>query len=156
VSKIKIIVIDKTKAPFLAEGEHFYLKRLRHYIRVEWIEARGRRVAAGSTRKEILDREAEAIIGHAGSRDHLIALSQEGVVMDSVALACKLEGLIGKKDPVTFVIGGPLGLGDAVYERSVATLSLSRFTLTHEMTRLILLEQLYRAFTIMRKEKYHK
>lgn len=154
--KIRIIVVDRTKAPFLVEGERFYLKRLRRYIPVEWVEVRGRRITTGSPPEEIRDKEAEAISARLGRQDHLIALCQQGTRLDSVGFAGYLDRLCHEKAAVAFVIGGPLGLGGEVFRRSRETLSLSPFTLTHEMSRLILLEQLYRAFTIMRNEKYHK
>jgi 23S rRNA (pseudouridine1915-N3)-methyltransferase len=156
VPKIRIIVVERTKAPFLGEGERFYLKRLTRYVSVEWVEVKGRRISEGSSRKEILDREAEALSARIGANDHLIALCEQGSSLNSKSFARRLEKLCREKIPVTFVIGGPLGLGSAVYHRSSETLSLSSFTLTHEMSRIILLEQLYRAFTIMRNEKYHK
>lgn len=154
--RIRIIVVERTKAPFLIQGEAFYLERLRRYVPVEWVEVKGRRITARSKREEILDREAEAISARLGQHDHLIALRPEGAAMSSEAFSRHLERLCREKDPLTFVIGGPLGIGQAIYRRTNESLSLSAFTLTHEMTRLILLEQLYRAFTIMRNEKYHK
>ena len=154
--KIRIIVVEKTKSSFIEEGERFYLKRLQRYAQVEWVEVKGRRITPGSSRDDILAREAEAISARLGPHDHLIVLCRQGSGIDSEGLASRLERLCGEKAPVTFVIGGPLGLGKEIYRRSKEALSLSSLTLTHEMSRLILLEQLYRAFTIMRNEKYHK
>jgi 23S rRNA (pseudouridine1915-N3)-methyltransferase len=138
------------------EGEGFYLKRLRRYVPVEWVEVKGRRIGARSKREDIVNREAEALSARIGECDHLIVLCREGTAMDSESFARHLESLCREKDPLTFVIGGPLGVGESIHRRGNETLSISPFTLTHEMSRLILLEQLYRAFTIMRNEKYHK
>lgn len=154
--KIRIIVVERTKAPFLIQGESFYLERLRRYVPVEWVEVKGRRITARSKREEILDKEAEAVSARLGEHDHLIVLCREGACMGSENFSRHLERLCREKDPLTFVIGGPLGIGQGIYRRSNETLCISPFTLTHEMSRLILLEQLYRAFTIMRNEKYHK
>jgi len=154
--KLKMIVVERTKAPFLIQGETFYLERLRRYVPVEWVEVKGRRIPSRSKREEILDKEAEAISARLGQHDHVVILCREGASMGSEDFSQHLERLCREKDPITFVIGGPLGIGRGIYQRSNETLCISPFTLTHEMSRLILLEQLYRAFTIMRNEKYHK
>lgn len=132
------------------------MRRLRRYVPVEWVEVKGRRITARSKSEEILNKEAEAVSSRLGERDHLIVLCPQGACMDSEGFARHLERLFREKDPLTFVIGGPLGIDESIYRKSDETLCISPFTLTHEMSRLVLLEQLYRAFTIMRNEKYHK
>ncbi len=154
--KIKIIVVERTKTAFLNEGEQFYLRRLRRYVPVEWLEVKGRRITPGSRTEKILDKESDAISARIGGKDHVIVLCQQGACMDSVDFSRHMDKLCREKDPLTFVIGGPLGIGSKIYRRGDEALCISPFTLTHEMSRLILLEQLYRAFTIMRNEKYHK
>lgn len=89
-------------------------------------------------------------------REYVIALDRKGDLYDSIGLASHIEKLSTEQGRMVFVIGGVLGLSETVLKRARTVLSLSRFTLTHEMSRLFLLEQLYRAFTIIRGEKYHK
>jgi 23S rRNA (pseudouridine1915-N3)-methyltransferase len=89
-------------------------------------------------------------------KDYVMVLDRAGRVFDSEGLAAHLERLKLRQPSVGFVVGGPLGVSRGVHERAQETLSLSPLTLTHEMTRLLLLEQVYRAFTIIHNEKYHK
>jgi 23S rRNA (pseudouridine1915-N3)-methyltransferase len=155
--KIRVIAVDRTRSPFLKEGESFYLKRLRRYAQVEWAEVKPARISKGRPVGEILSDESEKIGRRLIHRDYLVALDRSGHQYDSEELAAWLDGLsTGAGGWISFIIGGPLGLSRELMERSHKTLSLSRLTLTHEMSRLILLEQLYRAFTIMRGESYHK
>jgi 23S rRNA (pseudouridine1915-N3)-methyltransferase len=155
--KLRIIVVDRTRSPFLKEGESFYLKRLSRYSQVAWEEVKAVKIRKGRTEEEILIAEGEAIARRVAPADYLVSLDRSGHQYDSEALAQWLEDLsIEAKGWVCFAIGGPLGLSKPLLERADKILSLSTLTLTHEMSRLILLEQLYRAFTIMRGEKYHK
>jgi 23S rRNA (pseudouridine1915-N3)-methyltransferase len=157
VLKLKVIVIDRTRSPFLKEGETFYLKRLRKYTQVQWIEVKPAKIKKGRTTEEILTAEGETIIRSLGPRDYLVPLDRSGHQYDSAELAARLDKLsLIAGGWVRFIIGGPLGLSRDILERAREILSLSRLTLTHEMSRLLLLEQLYRAFTILRGEKYHK
>lgn len=153
---IKIIVVDRTRSPFLREGEAFYGERVSRYTRLEWVEVKPERITKGRTEQEILDTEGRSIVKRMAPRDHVIALERSGKPYDSKELSEKLGALAQSGEPVAFIIGGPLGLSKEVLDRARETFSLSRLTFTHEMARLILLEQLYRAFTILKNEKYHK
>ena len=154
--KIKIIVVDRTRSPFLKEGESFYLERLNRYAQTQWVEVRPSSIKKGRPADGILTREGDLIFKRIDTRDNIIALDRSGKVYDSVGLARRIEKLSLTGNCLTFVIGGPLGLSKEILAGAHEILSLSRLTLTHEMTRLLLLEQLYRAFTIIRGEKYHK
>ena len=155
--RIRIIVVDRTRASFLKEGESFYLKRLQRYAQVEWLEVKPASIRKGRPTDEILNAEGAAIIRRVGARDHLVCLDRLGESCDSEGFAHWLgERSDQGERRVSFVIGGPLGLSKTVLDRGNKVLSLSRLTMTHEMSRLLLLEQLYRAFTILRGEKYHK
>jgi 23S rRNA (pseudouridine1915-N3)-methyltransferase len=155
--KLKTIVVDRTRSPFLKEGEAFYLKRLRRYVGMEWIEVKPAKITKGRSDKEILDTESRSIDQKLSPRDYIVPLHSTGHLFSSEDLAGWLDGLFTKTAGcVSFVIGGPLGLSPDLLNRGQKILSLSRLTLTHEMARLVLLEQLYRAFTILRGEKYHK
>lgn len=156
--RIKIIVVDRTRAPFLVEGEALFLDRLTNYARVEWVEVKPSKIKKGRPEREIMELEKEAIIKKVMPKDYLVALDRCGQTYDSEGLARWLERLPMETGggAVCFAIGGPLGLSEEILERAHKVWSLSRLTLTHEMSRLLLLEQLYRAFTIIRGEKYHK
>jgi 23S rRNA (pseudouridine1915-N3)-methyltransferase len=124
---------------------------------VDWNEVKPVRIAKGKRDEEILNIEGESLTRKIPPKDYLVALDRGGESLDSEELARCLEHLSRREQGgVCFVIGGPLGLSRNVIERAPKILSLSRMTLTHEMTRLLLLEQLYRAMTILKGEKYHK
>jgi 23S rRNA (pseudouridine1915-N3)-methyltransferase len=155
--KMRIIVVDRTRSPFLKEGEVFYLDRLRKYVQVDWVEVKPVKISQGRPAPEILAGEGERIVQRLTQGDYSVCLDRSGNQYDSEKFAAWLNSLINKGEQwVSFIIGGPLGLSKDILHRSREVLSLSQFTLTHEMSRLILLEQLYRAFTILRGEKYHK
>ncbi len=154
--KIKIIVVGNTKSSFLKEGELFYLKRLRQYIPIEWIVVKPEKISKGARKEGLLALEGRSILKKLHSRDHIITLDIAGKEYSSEALSRRIDRLSWKGDPLCFIIGGPLGISKEILRGAHETLSLSRLTLTHEMSRTLLLEQLYRAFTIMRGEKYHK
>jgi 23S rRNA (pseudouridine1915-N3)-methyltransferase len=155
--KLKFIMVDKTRAPFLKEGEAFYLDRLKRYARTEWVEVKPVRIIKGFQDEEVKRTEGRAILQKAAAGDYLIALDRSGRQYDSEGIAALFRRLsINVRGPVCFTIGGPVGLSNEVLEKADSILSLSRMTLTHEMSRIILLEQVYRAFTIIHGEKYHK
>jgi len=154
--KIKIIVVDRTRSAFLKQGETFYIKRLERYARTEWVAVKPAGIKKGRPAPEILDEEGCSIAKKLFTRDYIIALDRSGKAYDSKGLAARIEKLSFTHDRLTFVVGGPMGLSKAVLDRSHEIFSLSRLTLTHEMSRLLLLEQLYRAFTIIKGGKYHK
>ena len=155
--RVKVIVVDRTRSSFLREGEGFYLERLRRYVKTEWVEVKPARMTRGRAEKEIVQEEGRALIKRLGPGDTAIALDRTGRMYDSEGLSHRLETLSRRSGGfVCFLIGGPLGLSPEVVNRAEESFSLSRLTLTHEMSRLVLLEQLYRACTILAGEKYHK
>ena len=154
--KIKIIVVDRTRSDFLKQVETFYMKRLKRYAQTEWVEVKPEGIKKGRPVSKIVDTEGDSIAKNFVKRDHVIALDRSGKAYGSEELASHIEKLSLTHDRLTFVVGGPLGLSKGVLDQSHEIFSLSRLTLTHEMSRLVLLEQLYRAFTIINNEKYHK
>jgi 23S rRNA (pseudouridine1915-N3)-methyltransferase len=155
--KIRIIVVDRSRSPFLRDGEAFYLARLKKYAQVQWVETRPARMTKGRPDPEILKEDAQRIQKRLFPGDRVIALDRSGRQCSSERFAAWMDSLSSRGiGVVSFIIGGPLGLSKDLLEQANEVLSLSKFTLTHEMSRLILLEQLYRAFTILRGEKYHK
>lgn len=155
--RIKLIVVDRTRQPFLKEGESFYIRRIRRYAAMEWEEVRPAKIKKGRSEEDILGEEAENIIKRIAPKDYAVAMERSGRSRTSEEMAYWLDSLQSNGvECLAFLIGGPLGLGTDVLASAREAFSLSRLTLTHEMSRLVLLEQLYRAFTILRGEKYHK
>ena len=155
--KIKCMVVDKTRSPFLKDGESFYLERLRRYAQVKWIEVKPVKIKKGRSDRSILDAEAQAIERRLEQSDFRVALDRTGEAYTSEGLASWLNRMaVHEPGWTTFIIGSPLGLSKDLIGSAKKVLSLSKFTLTHEMSRLLLLEQLYRAMTILKGEKYHK
>lgn len=155
--KINIIVVGRTRAPFLLQGERFYLERLSRYVKTGWVEVKAARMTKGRPDAEIIKEEGLSLLKRVAPDDYKIPLDRNGVQYDSCGLARRLESLSRHAGGrVCFLVGGALGMSEEVIGRGNEVLSLSSLTLTHEMTRLLLLEQLYRACTIMAGEKYHK
>jgi 23S rRNA (pseudouridine1915-N3)-methyltransferase len=109
---------------------------------------------AGTPRAK--EEEAEALLARVGARDHVVALDERGKAYTSVELARRLAAWMEGGRDVALLVGGPDGLAEAVLARAGERLSLSRLTLAHRLARLVLVEQLYRAFTILRGEPYHR
>ena len=155
--KIRFIVVDRTRASFLKEGEGIYLERLKRYAQIQWIEVKPAAIKKRRAEEDITKTEGHAIAKRLGSNDYVIALDPSGKQCNSEKFAAWLQKLsISVRGWVSFVIGGPMGLSREISDRADSILSLSRMTLTHEMCRLFLVEQVYRAFTIMEGGKYHK
>lgn len=155
--KIRLIVVDRTRSPFLAEGEAFYLKRLQNYAQVEWVEVKPVKMTKGRPEQEIQNLEGQALVRKRAPKDYLIALDRCGRQYESEEFARRLGKVMGNAPGgIAFMVGGPLGLSRSAIAEADEILSLSKFTLTHEMSRVVLLEQIYRALTILKGEKYHK
>jgi 23S rRNA (pseudouridine1915-N3)-methyltransferase len=155
--KIKIIVIDRTKVPYIKGGECDYLKRIERFAPVEWVEIKPVRIRKGISDDMVRQKEGEAILRKLNSNDYIIVLDRTGKQYSSEDLAGRLNKLsMSVRGSVCFIIGGPVGLSGEIVKRADHVLSLSKLTLTHEMCRLLLIEQIYRSFTIIKGHKYHK
>jgi 23S rRNA (pseudouridine1915-N3)-methyltransferase len=156
--KLRFIVVDRTREVFLKEGESFYLNRLRRFVHVDWKEVRPAKMTKQRPPKEVMDEEAENILKAVSNGDHVVALDRLGKQFDSETMASWLEQL--SRDQVSgyvcFLIGGPMGLAKTILKEADLILSLSKLTMTHEMARLFLLEQVYRSMTIIKGHQYHK
>lgn len=155
IRRATVVAVGRLKG-WAGEGCDDYLKRLRRYFPVEVVEvpeADMNRLSHG----EVLDAEAERLSKKLPSGAHLITLDREsGKQLSSEAFAARLQSLgLSGKSHVALVIGGPLGLGREIIERSDEVLSFGEITLPHALARVVLLEQLYRAARISRGEKYH-
>lgn len=155
--KIRIIVVGKTKEKFLQIGEQEFQQRLSRYCQVEWITIKEEPIVTGKSDEQIRAKEAERILHKIAAKNWTVALDRASEQMDSEELAEFLQKKMNEgTSHIDFIIGGALGLAPVILKSANQVLSLSQMTFTHEMSRLILLEQLYRAFTILRGEKYHK
>ena len=157
---IKIIAIGKLKEKYWQEAVKEYSKRLGAYCSLEIIELRESllRANASAADEEAVKRaEGEEILNRIRKTDYVITLEIKGKSLTSEALSEKIEqlGIDGHSD-IAFVIGGSLGLSPQVSKRADFKLSFSAMTFPHQMMRVILLEQIYRSFKIMRHEAYHK
>jgi 23S rRNA (pseudouridine1915-N3)-methyltransferase len=157
---ITIVTIGKLKEKYLKQGIDEYLKRLSIYAKVEVIELPDEKAPENLSETEmeqVKEKEGERILGKISDDTHVIALAIEGKMKSSEQLAKDLDQLATYgKSKVAFVIGGSLGLSKAVMKKANDTLSFSKMTFPHQLMRLILLEQVYRAFRINRGEPYHK
>lgn len=154
--KIKLICVGKTVKPYLIAGEDEYLKRLGHYCATEKIEIPEIRNAKNLSREQIKTDEGKLILSHVKAGDLLILLDENGTSFNSVGFSDYLQkkfNLGGKA--IVFVVGGAYGFSDEVYAQSNAKISLSTMTFSHQMVRVFFLEQIYRAFTILKGEPYH-
>ncbi len=154
--KIEILLLGKTKDRYLQQGINDYLKRLSHYNPVELIEIK---VNKPNTRNEaqIKSLESSLLDKNITGSGYRIALDSSGEQFSSEGFAEHLSALEQRSlQTLRFIIGGPLGLADDQLNRADQVLSLSKMTYTHDMVRLILLEQLYRAYTIKAGTRYHK
>lgn len=150
-------MVDRTRESYIKEGEDEYLKRLKRFVNYKWTEVRPVKIIKGISDEEVIRREGEHIIEKIEHGDYLIVLDRGGKQYSSEGFASLLKKLADEnKGQVCFIIGGPLGLSEEVKKRANLIVSLSEMTLTHEMIRLILTEQIYRAFTILEGYKYHK
>lgn len=155
--KIILYLVGKTKTPYLQMAEHDFAKRIQGYCELEIITVKEEKVTRHKTEAAIKAAEAKRIIEKLDRNAKPIILESRGKHGTSEEFADYFkEGLDKGVDKFAFIIGGVLGLPDDFLSDSATRLSLSRMTFTHEMCRVILLEQIYRAFTILRNEKYHK
>lgn len=157
---IQIIAVGKLKEKYLVQGIAEYAKRLGPYAKLEIVEVPDEQApesmsAADSERVKV--REGERILAKMKLDTHVVAMAIDGHMWTSEQLSAHIEklGTYGKSH-VTFVIGGSNGLSDDVLRRADTLLSFGRITYPHQLIRLVLVEQLYRAFKIMRGEPYHK
>ncbi len=154
--KIQLLVIGKTDDAYLSEGIAKYAERLKHYIQFELKvlpDLKNRKTLSEEQQKKA---EGELLMMQFQPQDTIILLDENGTQHSSVGFASTLERQLhsgGKR--LVFIVGGPYGFSEAVYGRAQSKISLSPMTFSHQMVRLIFVEQLYRAFTIIKGEPYH-
>jgi len=153
--KIIILTLGKTSASYLREGTSIYLDRLKHYAKLEYKELPDV-PAKGLSPDGLKEKEGEQLIKQLKQDDHVLLLDENGEHFSSRSFAEMLQRRMnsGVKQLV-LIIGGAFGFSDAMYSRANGKISFSKMTYSHEMIRLLLVEQLYRAHTILKGESYH-
>ncbi|MBQ1306819.1 MAG: 23S rRNA (pseudouridine(1915)-N(3))-methyltransferase RlmH [Erysipelotrichaceae bacterium] len=151
---IKIVCVGRIKDRNLKNLIDDYVLKISHYHRLEMIEVKDESI--GSDEKAVLSVEADRLLEKIRDDEYVILLDLHGRSIDSLSLADKLDKLFIRNPRIVFVIGGSLGLDDRLRKRANESLKLSDLTFLHQMTRLILLEQIYRSFKILNHETYHK
>lgn len=158
--EIRILSVGKIKEKYLCDGIAEYAKRLSRYVKLSFVQVADEKTpdkASDALNEQIKNTEGERLLKHIREQDYVIALAIGGKMLDSVELSKTLENLgVSGKSCIDFVIGGSLGLSDAVLARSDYKLSFSKMTFPHQLMQMILLEQIYRAYRIMNNEPYHK
>ena len=153
---IKIVAVGKIKSNSLNALINDYLKKISSYHKIELIEVKDEAIIANDSNEAILDKEANRVLKQIKDDEYVIVLDFHGEMISSEELASKMDKLFVSYSKITFVIGGSLGLGKEIIRRSNYRLKLSPMTFLHSMTRLIILEQIYRSFKINTHETYHK
>lgn len=153
--RITLVAVGKVRATHWLAAQDDYLKRLKHYTTFELIEVKDA-VGRGAADEQAVEREGQALLQAAASAARTILLDPTGRELTSPQLAREVQSWLEASGSLAFLIGGPLGFSKAVYDTAHDSLALSRLTFTHELARVVWLEQLYRAFTILHGEPYHK
>jgi 23S rRNA (pseudouridine1915-N3)-methyltransferase len=152
--KLRVVAVGKDRSGLYAPAVEEYAKRLARYVRFELVEVPEARRHAGTPRAR--EEEGETLLAKLGPRERVICLDERGDEETSLAFARRVERWLAGGQDVALVVGGSDGLAPAVRARAAETIALSRLTLAHRLARLVLVEQLYRAMTILRGEPYHK
>ncbi|HCR19624.1 MAG TPA: 23S rRNA (pseudouridine(1915)-N(3))-methyltransferase RlmH [Candidatus Latescibacteria bacterium] len=155
--QLSLLTIGKGRIKYLNDGVADYVKRISRYATFTQFEIKEERASRGLSPHEIAEKEGERILRRIRDNSYLVVLDDKGTSCSSKALASRLSDLgLRGESRICFVIGGAFGLSKQVVEKADWRLSLSTLTFPHEMARLVLLEQIYRAITIIRGENYHK
>ncbi|MCW2263503.1 MULTISPECIES: 23S rRNA (pseudouridine(1915)-N(3))-methyltransferase RlmH [Sphingobacterium] len=154
--KITLLCIGKTDDKYLIEGIEKYLKRLKFYITFNLVVIPDIKNSKNLTNEQQKEKEAQLLLKHINSLDTVVLLDEFGKEYRSLEFASYLEkNMIQSTQHLIFVIGGPYGFDDQIYQRANQKISLSKMTFSHQMIRLFFVEQTYRAFSILKGEPYH-
>lgn len=153
--RITLLQTGKTRDRFIIEGVEEYRKRLVHYAPFVIDSVPDLKNTRNMTMKEVQNKEGILILRKVKAGDYLILLDERGKEFHSIGLAEHLNKLEGRVNHLIFVIGGPYGFSEEVYSRANEKFSLSKLTFSHQLIRLLFMEQIYRSFTILKGEPYH-
>jgi len=155
--KIHILSVGKVRKEFIRKGETEYIKRIERYIPLKINHIKEEKIVKNRKNSDIINKECERLIKIIPKRSWLVTLDRNGTLFSSENFARFVsERMNAGTEHLTFIIGGALGLCSEIKNQSHTVVSLSKMTFTHEMSRLILLEQIYRSLTILKGEQYHK
>ncbi len=152
--RIRVVAVGKDRSGLYAPAVEEYARRIARYVRFEIAEVPEARKHAGTPRAR--EEEGEAVLARVGERERVVLLDERGEEETSAEFARRVGRWLERGQDVALLVGGADGLAPAVRERAAETLALSRMTLAHRLARLVLVEQLYRALTILRGEPYHR
>ena len=154
--KVVLLTVGKTVFPFVKDGCDIFIKRLKRYIQFEMIEIPELKNVSSFSSEQIKEKEGKLILKHLKDSDKVVLLDERGARFTSVEWANDIqhELTIGTKTLV-FIVGGAYGFSKEVYDRAQSKLSFSNMTFSHQIIRLFFIEQIYRAFTIIKGEPYH-
>ncbi len=152
--RLRVLAVGRDRSGLYAPAVDEYASRLSRYVKFELTEVPEARKLAGTPRAR--EEEGEALLAKVGPREHVVVLDERGEELTSLAFADRVRRWQERGQDVTLVLGGADGLAPEVVARAREKLAVSRFTLAHRLAKLVLVEQLYRAFTILRGEPYHK
>jgi len=153
--RITLIESGKTKDSFIKEGVERFRRRVIRYVPFQIETIPDLKNTRNLSMKEVQEKEGKLLLKRVKPGDYVILLDERGQEFHSIAFAEYLNGLEGRVSQLLFVIGGPYGFSEEVYDRADAKLSLSKLTFSHQLIRVIFMEQLYRAYTILKGEPYH-
>jgi 23S rRNA (pseudouridine1915-N3)-methyltransferase len=153
--KIKLIVVGKTDEDYLIHGIKKYMERLKHYVSFEMLVIQDVKMGKKSNVNLQKEKEGNLLLEKVKKSDYLILLDEKGKEYNSVGFSHFLQKRMNSGADMIFLIGGPYGFSEEVYQRADAKLAISQMTFSHQMIRLFFIEQLYRSFSILKGEKYH-
>ena len=156
---INIISVGKIKEKYFTAAIDEYVKRLSRFVKLNITEVQDEKIPDNASGKEmelVKEKEGAKILAKLPQNSFVVTLCIEGKELSSEELAKKISDISMTSSNITFIIGGSLGLADTVKEKSALRLSFGRMTLPHQLMRVVLLEQIYRAFKINNNESYHK
>ncbi len=154
--KITLVAVGKTEDKYLIEGIEKYLNRLKHYINFNLVIIPDVKNTKNLSEAQQKAKEAEVIHKQLNNNDVVILLDENGKKYSSMQFAQYInKQMVGSVQHLVFIIGGPYGFDESIYKRANGSVSLSDMTFSHQMVRLFFVEQIYRAFTILKNEPYH-
>ena len=154
--KITLLVIGKTEDKYIKEGIEKYLNRLKHYIKFELIEIPELKNTKSLSEEQQKVKEAELLSKQLSNQDYVVLLDERGSEFTSVQFSTFInKKMIGSIQNLVFIVGGPYGFAPLLQSIAKDKISLSKMTFSHQMVRLFFVEQIYRAFTILKGEPYH-
>ena len=154
--KITVLCISKTGDAYILEGMSEFQKRLKHFIKVDWIELPEVKNRKNLSQEQLLALEEELFLKNLNNSDSIYLLDENGKEYSSRQFSSFIsKKMIASTSNLVFLIGGPYGFSEGMYAKAEGKISLSKMTFTHQMVRLFFLEQLYRAFSIIKNLPYH-